>query len=91
MTAEPHLATPMELRHLAREVKTGLELAIVALAPSNIVEGLASAAGLLDAVVELPLDSPALAALVPGLDARARTALKTWAAWREEHLGKLSA
>ncbi len=91
MTVEQRPSTPMELRHLGREVKTALELAIVALAPSSIVEGLASAAGLLDAVVELPLDSPALAALVPGLDARARTALKAWATWREEHLRKLSA
>lgn len=91
MTESARTPTPLELRHLGREVKTALELAIVALAPAGVVDGLASAAGLLDALVELPLDSPAVAALVPGLGARARAALDAWAAWREAHLQKLSA
>lgn len=81
----------MELRHLGRDVKTALELAIVALCPSELVDRLAMAAGLLDAIAELPLDSPAVAALVPGLETRARTALDDWNRWREGHLRKISA
>ena len=84
-------AEQMELRHLGRDVKTALELAIVALGPSELVDRLAMAAGLLDAIAELPLDSPAVAALVPGLEARARTALDDWNRWREGHLRKISA
>lgn len=83
--------SPMELRHLAREVKTALELAIVALCPSELVDRLAMAVGLLDALVELPLDSPAVGALVPGVETRARTALEDWGRWREGHLRKISA
>lgn len=84
-------AEQMELRHLGRDVKTALELAIVALCPSELVDRLAMAAGLLDAIAELPLDSPAVAALVPGLETRARTALDDWNRWREGHLRKISA
>lgn len=81
----------MELRHLGREVKTALELAIVALGPSELVDRLALAAGLLDALDELPLDSPAVAALVPGVGSRARAALTDWSRWQEDHLRKISA
>lgn len=77
--------SPLELSHLTREVKTALELAIIALCPAELVERLAVSAGLLDAVGELPIDSPAVAAMVPGLDARARTALRDWDAWRQKH------
>ena len=81
----------MGLRHLGREVKTALELAIVALCPSELVDRLAMAAGLLDAISELPLDSPAVGALVPGVDSRARQALDDWGRWRDGHLQKISA
>ncbi len=81
----------MELRHLGREVKTALELAIVALCPSELVDRLALAAGLLDAIAELPLDSPAVAALVPGVGTRARAALKDWSRWQDDHLRRISA
>jgi len=91
MSEENIPKTPLELRHLGREVKTALELAIAALAPSNVLDALANSAGFLDAVAELPLDSPAVAALVPALVSRTRAALKAWASWREEHLRKVSA
>jgi hypothetical protein len=81
----------MELRHVSRELKTALELAIVALCPSELLERLALMAGLSDAMLELPLDSPAVAALVPGLDAKAHAALDEWERWREKHLLKISA
>ncbi len=81
----------MELRHLGRELKTALELAIVALCPVELVERLAMMAGLLDAVSELPLESPAVSAMVPALDARAHAALDAWAQWQEKNLRKISA
>ena len=85
------MVEPMELRHLCRDVKTALELAIVALCPSELVERLAMSAGLLDAIAELPLDSPAVSAWVPGVDSRARAALEEWGRWRDSHLRKISA
>ncbi len=81
----------MELRHLEREVKTAVELGIVGLCPQELVERLAAIGGLLDAVAELPVDSPPVAVLVPKLVMRAKTALREWAAWQEEHLRKASA
>jgi hypothetical protein len=60
----------MEISHLGREVKTALELAIAALAPIELVERLALAAGFLDAIVQFPLDSaPSLALLPQGIEA----------------------
>jgi hypothetical protein len=56
-TEARHAGTPMDFSHLRREARTALELAIVALAPSALVDRLATAAGLLEALVELPKDS----------------------------------
>jgi hypothetical protein len=81
----------MELRHLGRDLKSSVELAIVALAPAELVDRLAVAAGLLDAVCELPVDSPPVAALVPKLLSRGRSALDEWTQWESEHLGKAPA
>jgi hypothetical protein len=81
----------MELRHLGREVKTALELAVVALCPQELLERLAMSAGLLDAVVELPVDSPAVAALIPKLLERARQGLADWSAWQDKHLRNATA
>lgn len=58
-------ATRMDLSHLRRESRTALELAIVELAPSDLIDRLAVVAGLLEALVELPADS------APRLHARA--------------------
>jgi hypothetical protein len=76
----------MDLRHLRREARTALELAIVALAPSELVDRLAVVAGLLEALVDLPTDSAPVIALVPALVTRARSALDDWQKWQQEHL-----
>jgi len=78
----------MDLIHLRRDSRTALELAVIALAPSELVERLAASAGLLEALVELPVDSAPVIALVPGLAKRTRTTLEDWQKWRQEHLEK---
>lgn len=81
----------MELRHLGREVKTALEMAIVALAPSDLVDRLALAAGLLDALGDLPGDAAPARALAPKTTERARRALVDWQKWEQHNLKKASA
>jgi hypothetical protein len=76
----------LSLSHLRREARTALELAVVALAPSGLIDRLAAAAGLLEALIELPANSPPALALVPGLVERARQALDDWQTWRRENL-----
>jgi hypothetical protein len=83
-TSEPGLG----LSHLRRDTRTALELAVIALAPSPLVERLASVAGLLEALIELPADSPPALALVPGLVERARQSLDDWQLWHRENLEK---
>jgi len=78
----------LSLSHLRREARTALELAVVALAPSELVERLAAAAGLLEALIELPANSPPALALVPGLVERTRAALDDWQTWHRENLEK---
>jgi|SRR3954462_8198881 hypothetical protein len=78
----------MDLRHLRRETRTALELAVVALTPTELVDRLAAVAGLLEALVELPPNSPPVLALVPRLTTRARSALEDWQKWQHEHLEK---
>jgi hypothetical protein len=80
------MSDQIELVHLRREVRTALELAIVALAPADLIERLAAAAGLLEAVVELPLDAPPVSALAPKTTANAREALEAWNAWHRRHM-----
>jgi hypothetical protein len=75
----------MQIVHLRREVKTALELAVVAFAPAPLVDGLAVAAGLLEAVSELPADVPALSGLASSTVVRATKALERWRAWQDEH------
>jgi hypothetical protein len=75
----------MELRHLRREARTALELAVVTLAPSDLMDRLAAIAGLLEAITELPANSPPVIALVPTLLPRARGALDEWREWYDEH------
>jgi hypothetical protein len=81
----------MEMRHIGREIKTALELAIVALAPAELVDGLALAAGLLDALGELPSDSAPVRALAVRTTERARAALAEWQKWEHTSLKKASA
>ena len=76
----------LDLSHLRRETRTALELAVVTLAPGALTERLAAAAGLLEALVELPPDSPPVIALVPRVVKRSKAALEKWKKWRAKHL-----
>ena len=78
----------MDLSHLRRESRTALELALVAMAPSDLVDRLATSAGLLEALVELPTDCAPVIALVPSLVGRTRSALDDWQTWHHEYLEK---
>jgi len=89
-TARSRAATKAELSlsHLRRETRTALELAVIALAPSTLLERLAASAGLLEALIELPSNSPPALALMPGVVDRTRQALEDWKAWQRENLEK---
>jgi hypothetical protein len=67
-------------------VRTALELSVVTLAPNELVDRLAAAAGLLEALSELPTDSAPVIALVPNIVDRTEKALSDWQRWRQEHL-----
>jgi hypothetical protein len=80
----------MDLSHLRRESRTALELAVVAMAPSELVDRLAAAAGMLEALEELPTDSAPVIAIVPRAVTHARGALEDWQKWNQAHLeGKI--
>jgi hypothetical protein len=49
---------------------------------------LATAAGLLEALIELPANSPPALALLPGVVQRSRAALDDWATWHRNNLEK---
>lgn len=83
--------TSLELSHLRRDTRTALELAVTALAPLDVIDRLAAAAGLFEAIRELPPDSPPVAALVPRLMKRANSALQEWQRWYRVHLAKVKA
>lgn len=78
----------LDLSHLRRDVRTALELAIVALAPGDLVDRLAVSAGLFEGLSELPTDSAPVIALVPKLVTRTRSTLADWQKWQREHLEK---
>ncbi|MDB4984994.1 MAG: hypothetical protein JWN04_172 [Myxococcaceae bacterium] len=78
--------TAMELRHLRRETRTALELAVVALAPAKLIDRLAMSTGLLETLTELPVDSPPSLALVSRVLPRTKEALDDWQRWQAEHL-----
>jgi hypothetical protein len=70
-----------DLPQLQREIRTGLELAIVSLAPNDVIDRLATVTGILQALAELPQDSPPAMALLPTTIERARRALDEWKTW----------
>ena len=74
----------MKLRHAQRDVATALELALAALAPGSLIESLACAAGLLNALIDLPLDSEPMRAWAAGTIERAEHSLHGWRAWAAE-------
>ena len=71
----------MDLSHLRRDSRTALELAIIELAPTDLIDRLAVVSGLLEALSELPPDSAQTIALGPGSAERARVALTMWREW----------
>jgi hypothetical protein len=71
----------LDFSHLRREARTALELAIVQLAPTHLVEQLALSAGLLEALAELPRDSAPAIALGPPTVGRTQLALDEWRDW----------
>jgi hypothetical protein len=81
----------LDLSHLRRETRTALELAVVAMVSQGLLERLAMAAGLLEALAELPADSPPVIALVPQAANRARVALAEWAEWQKRHAAPATA
>ena len=82
------VATPVETDLLRQQARTALDLAIVALAPSQLIERLALAVGLLESLGELPADSPPVITLVPKAEACAKSSLDDWHAWHKQHRGK---
>ena len=79
MASDPEQSTTrLDLSHLRREARTALELAIVELAPNDLIDRLALATGLLEALAELPANSAPAVALGPPTADRARVALKMW-------------
>lgn len=88
-STEPgHAETALDLSHLRRDARTALELAVAAMAPSEMTDRLAVAAGLLEAIGELPPNSPPVLALLPQLVKRSRAALDEWQRWQEVHLAR---
>jgi hypothetical protein len=82
MASKPRESTArLDLSHLRREARTALELAIIELAPTDLIDRLALVTGLLEALDELPADSAPAIALGPPTADRARVALKTWRDW----------
>lgn len=81
--SDAHVNKLTELRHLLRTVKTALELAIVARAPTDLVNRLGLASGLLDAVSQLPLDVGPAQAMTAGLTTDALTAINAWQEWEK--------
>lgn len=79
--SERQIDKQTELRHLLRNVKTSLELAILARAPSDLLNRLGRAAGLLDAVSQLPTDEGPVQALTAGLIADGLAAIGAWDKW----------
>jgi hypothetical protein len=73
----------MDLSHLRRDSRTALELAIIELAPTELIDRLAVVTGLLEALAELPADSAPAVALGPATADRARGALEAWQGWWE--------
>lgn len=81
--------TSLDLLHLRRSARTALELGVVALAPPELLDELAATTGLLEAVSELPADSPPVLALVPRLAKRTEAVLERWNEWYGRHLARI--
>ena len=74
-------ANALRANHLRREVKTAIELAVASMSPTEIVDRLAVAAGLLEALAEFPADAAPVVATGPRALALAEQALEAWHSW----------
>jgi len=72
----------LRVSHLRREVKTALELAVAALAHAQVIDGLATAAGLLEALNEFPPQSAPVLATRPRAIDLAERSLQAWRDWQ---------
>jgi hypothetical protein len=72
----------LRISHLRREVKTALELAVAALAHAEVIDGLATAAGLLEALDEFPRSSAPVLATLPRARELAEHSLQAWRDWQ---------
>lgn len=72
----------LRISHLRREVKTALELAVAALAHAEVIDGLATAAGLLEALNEFPPSSAPVLATWPRASELAEQSLLAWRDWQ---------
>jgi len=72
----------LRVSHLRREVKTALELAVAALAHAEVIDGLATAAGLLEALNEFPKSSAPVLATLPRATELAERSLRAWRDWQ---------
>jgi len=72
----------LRVSHLRREVKTALELAVAALAHAEVIDGLATAAGLLEALSEFPPKSAPVLATLPRASELAQHSLQAWRDWQ---------
>jgi hypothetical protein len=72
----------LRVSHLRREVKTALELAVAALAHAEVIDGLATAAGLLEALNEFPKSSAPVLATLPRASELAERSLEAWRNWQ---------
>jgi|GEM_PF-1378866 len=81
----------LRVSHLRREVKTALELAVAALAHAEVMDGLATAAGLLEALNEFPKSSAPVLATLPRAIDLAESSLQAWRDWQGRPARKPSA
>jgi hypothetical protein len=80
---EDHIGSQTQVRHLLRTVKTALELAIVARAPTELLNRLGRVSGLLDAVSQLPVAEGPAQAMTAGLIADGVSAIDAWQKWQQ--------
>ena len=81
----------LRVSHLRREVKTALELSVAALAHAEVIDGLATAAGLLEALNEFPKSSAPVLATLPRARDLAERSLQAWREWQTPPARKRSA
>lgn len=84
-------AEALRASHLRRDVKTALELAVAALARTDLIDSLATAAGLLEALAEFPRSSAPVVAMSPRATRLAEEALVSWRNWQAHPARKRSA